>query len=67
MSEFIDIFVNLSNFILYVPEVGLIDSLFCPEGSVFVCNDCPGGGFLLPSSCVPGVRPRGLSQGGGYG
>ena len=28
--------------------------MFCPEGRVFVHNDCPGGGFLLPSSRVPG-------------
>ena len=35
------------------------DSLFCPEGRVFIHNDCPGGGFLLPSSRVPGVCPGG--------
>ena len=34
---------------------GAFDSLFCPEGWVYVHNDCPGGGgFLLPSSRVPG-------------
>ena len=36
------------------PGGGAFDSLFCPEGRVFVHNDCPRGGFLLPSSRVPG-------------
>ena len=35
------------------------DFLFCPEGRVFVHNDCPEGGVLLPSSRVPGVCPGG--------
>ena len=39
------------------PGGGAFDSLFCPEGRVFVHNYCPGGGFLLPSSHVPGVVP----------
>ena len=39
---------------------GTFNSLFCSEGSVFVHNDCPRGGFLLPSSCVPGVCPGGV-------
>ena len=34
--------------------------LFCPEGRVFVHNDFPGEGFLLHSSCVPGVCPEGM-------
>ena len=37
------------------PKGGAFDSLFCLEGRVSVHNDCPGGGFLLPSSRVPGV------------
>ena len=48
MSEFIDIFVKFS------PGGGAFDCMFCPEGRAFVHNDCPGGGFLLPSSRVPG-------------
>ena len=51
VSEFIDIFVKFSNL---MSRRGAFDSLFCPEGRVFVHNDCPGGGFLLPSSRVPG-------------
>ena len=49
MSEFID---------ALCPGDGAFDSLFCPEGRVFVQNDCPGEGFLLPSG-----RVRGLSWG----
>ena len=30
------------------------DSLFCPEGRVLCTLIVPGGGFLLPSSRVPG-------------
>ena len=60
VSELIDIFVKLSNFIPYVPGGGTFDSLFCSDGSVFVHSDCPRGGFLLPSSCVPGICPGGL-------
>ena len=56
VSEFIDIFVKFSNF---MAQGYGFDSLFCPEGRVFVHNDCPGGGFLLPSSRVP--------EGGGGG
>ena len=47
VSEFIDTFVKFSNF---MSGGGAVDSLFCPEGSVFVHNDCPGGGLLLSSS-----------------
>ena len=36
------------------------DSLFYSKGSVFAHNDFPRGGFLLPSSCVPGVCPGGV-------
>ena len=51
VSEFIDMFVKFSNF---MSRGGAFDSLSCPEGRVFVHNDCPGGRFLLPSSRVPG-------------
>ena len=57
VSEFIDKFVKFSNF---MSQGWAFDSLFCPEGRVFVHTDCPGGGFLLPSSHVPGVCPRGV-------
>ena len=39
------------------------DSMYCPEGRVFAQMIVPGGGFLLPSSLVQGVCPRG----DGYG
>ena len=58
VSEFIDIFVKFSNFMS--PGVGLLAPCFVPEGRVFVHNDCPGGGYLLPSSHVPGVCPGGM-------
>ena len=54
MSEFIDIFVKFS--LTLCPGGGAFDSLFCPEGRGFVHNDCPWGGFLPPSSRVPGGR-----------
>ena len=48
VPEFIDTFVKFSNFMSRA-----FDSLFCPEGRVFVHNE----GFLPPSSRVPGVCP----------
>ena len=51
MSEFLDIFVKFSHF---SPRGGAFDSLFCPEGRVLCTIIVPGGGFLLPSSRVPG-------------
>ena len=51
LSEFIDTFMKFSNFI---SRGWAFDSSFCPEGRDFVHNGCPGGGFLLASSCVPG-------------
>ena len=39
---------------------GVFDSLFCAEERVFVHNDYQGGGFLLPSSRVPGMCPGGM-------
>ena len=44
-------FCKFSNF---MSGGGAFDSLFCPEGRAFVHNVDPGGGFLLPSSRVPG-------------
>ena len=52
--------MHLWNFLTLCPGGGAFDSLFCPEGKVFVQNDCLGGGVLLPSSRVPGVCPGGM-------
>ena len=54
VSEVIDIFVKFSNFI---SRGWAFDSLFCPEGRVFVHNDCPGGGrvFAPFKSCPEGM------------
>ena len=60
MSEFIDTFVKFSNF---MSRGGAFDSLYCPEGRVFVQNDCPGGRGFVPFKSCPG----GLSRGDGYG
>ena len=51
MSEFIDTFVKFSNF---MPRGGAFDSLFCPEGTVFVHNDCPGERVFTPFKSCPG-------------
>ena len=51
MSEFVDIFVKFSNF---MSRGGAFDSLFCPEGRVFVHNDCPGGGRVFVHNDCPG-------------
>ena len=51
MSEFIDIFVKFSNFVL---RDEAFDSLFCPKERDFVHNDWPGGGFLPPFESCPG-------------
>ena len=59
VSEFIDIFVKLSNF---MSLGGAFGSLFCPEGRAFVHNDCPGKGF-----CSLQVVSRGFVRGDGYG
>ena len=40
--------------------MGAFDSLFCPEGRVFVHNDCPEGKGFVPFKSCPGS----LSQGG---
>ena len=59
VSEFIDIFVKLSNFIPYVPGVGLLTPSSVPMRAFLYTMIVPGGGFLLPSSCVPGICPGG--------
>ena len=40
-------------FLLYV---AFFDSLLCPEGRVFVHNDCPGGRVFAPFKSCPGGR-----------
>ena len=63
MSEFFDTFVKFSSF-MSRGGGGAFDSLFCPEGRVFVHNDCPGGRVFAPFEWYPG----GLSQvGDGFG
>ena len=39
---------------------GAFDSLFCPDGRVFVHNDCPGGWSFPPSSRVLWFVPGGM-------
>ena len=51
VSEFIVIFVKFSNF---MSRGGALDSIFCPEGRVFVHNDCPGGRVFAPFKSCPG-------------
>ena len=52
VSEFIDVFVKFSKF---MSRGWAFDSLFCPEGRVFVHNDCPrGGGGFAPFKSCPG-------------
>ena len=49
---------------LYVPGVGLLIHCSVPRGGFLYTVIVPGRGFLLPSSRVQGVCPRG---GDGYG
>ena len=51
MSEFVDIFVEFSNF---MSRGWGFDSLFCPEGRAFVPNDCPRGRAFSPVKSCPG-------------
>ena len=46
-----DTFVKFSNF---VSLGGAFDSMFCPEGRVFVHNDCPEGRVFAPFKSCPG-------------
>ena len=56
LSEFIDTFVTFSDFL----SLTFFDSLFCPEGRVFVHNDCLGGeGFCSLQFVSRGVCPGG--------
>ena len=61
VSEFIDIFVKLSNFMSWG---GAFGSLFCPEARVFVHHDCPGGRAFAPFKSCPGSLSGGR---GGFG
>ena len=45
VSEFIDIFVKLSNFIPYVPGVGLLTPCSVPMGAFLYTMILPGEGF----------------------
>ena len=57
VSEFIDTFVKFSKF---MSRGEAFDSLFCPEGRVFVHNDSPGRGRVFaPFESCPVVCPRG--------
>ena len=56
VSEFIDTFVKFSKF---MSRGGAFDSLFCPEGRVFVHNDSPGGKVFAPFESCPVVCPWG--------
>ena len=51
VSEFIDIFVKFSN---CMSRGWGFDSLFRPEGRVFVHNDCPVGSVFAPFKSCPG-------------
>ena len=59
MSEFIDIFVKFSNF---MSRGEAFDSLFCPEGRVFVHNDCPRGRDFAPFKSCPGRGGGGVAM-----
>ena len=59
VSEFIDIFVKLSNFIPYVPGVGLL--IFCsvPMGAFLYTMIVPGEGFCSLQVVYQGFVPAG--------
>ena len=59
VSEFIDIFVKLSNFIAYFPGVGLLTPCSVPRGVFLYTMIVPGEGFAPFKLCT-----KGLSQGG---
>ena len=50
VSEVMDIFVKFSDF---VSRGGAFDSLFCPEGRVFVQNDCSRRRVFVPFKACP--------------
>ena len=51
--------MHLCVFLTLCPKGGAFDSLFCPEERVLYTMIVQRGGFLLPSSRVPGVCPGG--------
>ena len=57
ISNSVRFYKCVSNFRTSCHEGGAFHSLFCPEGRVFVHNDCPGEGFALFKSC-PRERGR---------
>ena len=61
VSELIDIFVKLSNFIPYVPGVGLLTPCSVPRGAFLYTMIAPGRAFAPFKLCT-----RGLSWGGGW-
>ena len=62
MSEFIDIFVKLSNFTPYFPGVGLLTPCSVPRGVFLNTMIVPGEGF-----CSLQVVYEGFVPGGGHG
>ena len=62
VSEFIDIFVKLSNFIPYVPGVGLLTPCSVLMGAFLYTMIVPGEGF-----CSLQVVYQGFVPAGGYG
>ena len=64
VSEFIDIFVKLSNFIPYVPGVGLLTPCSVLMGAFLYTMIVPGEGFCSLQVVYQGFVPVG---GGGYG
>ena len=59
VSEFIDTFVK---FLTLCPGVGPLTPCLVPEGGFLYTVIVQGGGFLPPSSRVPGVCPGGLHE-----
>ena len=64
MSEFIDIFVKLSNFIPYVPGVGLSTPCSVPRGAFLYTMIVTEEGFCSLQVVYQGFV---LGGGGGYG
>ena len=59
VSEFIDIFVKLSNFIRYVPGVGLLTPCSVPMGAFLYTMIVPGEGFCSLQVVLPWICPGG--------
>ena len=60
VSEFIDIFVKLSNFIPYVPGVGLLTPCSVPMGAFLYTMIVPGEGFCSLQVCTRDLSRRGV-------